>query len=74
MFPFGFIFEMYYVGTFKLTIVDVTEDDNAFYRELDVKCYTFANPVRGRLFEDFNVDIAWDMQTGEFYVGSAVLA
>jgi hypothetical protein len=72
MFPFGFIFGMNYVGTFALTIVDLNPDFSDC-REVKVKCYTFSNPTRGALFEDFNVDVAWDLQTGDFYVGSAVL-
>jgi len=68
---FGFIFQMHYVGTFSITVLDLTKDV-ASYRELDVKCYTFASPTRGRLFEDFDIDVAWDVQTGEFYVGSSV--
>jgi hypothetical protein len=67
----GFIFQMHYVGTFAITVLDLTKDVSS-YRELDVKCYTFANPTRGRLFEDFNIDVAWDRETGEFYVGSSV--
>lgn len=63
---------MKYVGTFGLTILDLTEAGFSDYRQVNVKCYTFSNPTRGRLFEDFTIDVAWDMKTGEFYVGSAV--
>lgn len=71
MIPLGWIFDMRYVGTFAITVLDLRSDYDVF-TQADVKCYTFANPTRGRLFEDFNIDVAWDIETGEFYVGSAV--
>lgn len=73
MFPLDFLWQMRYVGTFAITVLDLRKDYDVF-TQADVKCYTFANPTRGRLFEDFNIDLAWDMNTGEFYVGSEINA